>query len=294
MLEILGERGRIALLKRLISDGFPNIEVVHTAPAFMSNQVLVFRAEATIAIPTRLDEFYEFVLGGPDGFPVLVESSEPVLLKNGCLLPINPGQLHMAAEILAVREYLPMFVNKNFLSELAYQAWGKEHISFANQNHPVSEGTRWLAHEFIEQAADSSDGHSLKLSCLNYELAYSLMRSVATSVSGRLVSMEAKTVHKVEAYLRDSYPDQVSLTELADLVNYSPYHLIRLFKQTTGRTPMVYLLHIRIEQAMNLLRESTLTISEICELCGFGSLSHFSSTFKRVIGYSPSAYRKLL
>ena len=284
----------MALLKRLLNNGFPDIEVVQTAPAFMSNQVLVFRAEATIAIPTRLDEFYEIVLGGPDGFPVLIESSEPVFLQNGCILPINPGQLHMAADNHPVREYLPMFVNRNFLSELAYQAWGKEQISFANQNHPVSEGTRWLAHEFMEQAADSNTSHSLRLDCLNYELAFSLLRSLAPPDPDKSASLEGKIVRKIEAYLRESYPDQISLGELANLVNYSPYHLIRLFKQTTGQTPMVYLLYVRIEQAIKLLRVNTLTISEICELCGFGSLSHFSSTFKRVTGYSPSAYRKFL
>lgn len=287
-------RGGMALLKRLLNNGFPDIEVVHTTPAFMSKQVIVFRAEATIDVPTRLEDLYEFSLGGPANAPVLVESSEPLIPKFGTLIPINPGQLHMAVSSQPVREYIPIFVNKNFLSELTYQAWGKKTVFFPNKKYPIPESTRWLAHEFMEEVANASASDSQRLSCLNYELTYNLLRSVAPGASSKAFRIEQQVVHTVEAYLRESYPDQVSLDELANLVNYSPYHLIRLFKQTTGLTPMAYLMHIRIEQAIKLLKNSKHTVSDISQLCGFGSHSHFTSTFRRTTGYSPSAYRKLL
>lgn len=263
-------------------------------PYLASEQILIFRATATIAKPTRFDDFYEFVLGGPDAFPAQVEPSEPVMLKHGAVFPINPGQLHMAVESRPVREYLPIFIAKDFVSELTYQAWGKEQVHFSNRNHPVPESTRCLVREFIEEAAEAGSNQSLRLSSLNYELTHNLIRSVALDPSSKEFCLERQVVRQVEAYLKDSYPDQISLEELAKLVNYSPYHLIRLFKQTTGFTPMAYLLNVRVEQATKLLRETAYTISEICELCGFGSLSHFSNTYKRMTGYSPSEYRRLL
>ena len=78
---------------------------------------------------------------------------------------------------------------------------------------------------------------------------------------------------------------------LADAAGVSKYHFLRSFSFEYGQTPAQYLRHRRIERAQDLLRATNLTVTETCHLVGFTSLGSFSSTFRELVGVSPSAYQ---
>lgn len=79
---------------------------------------------------------------------------------------------------------------------------------------------------------------------------------------------------------------------LADRVNQNPEYFSRLFQQSTGSRPSVYVNDKRIERAQYLMVTSQLSLSQIAEATGFETSSHFSRTFKRIVGLSPLLYRK--
>ena len=66
----------------------------------------------------------------------------------------------------------------------------------------------------------------------------------------------------------------------------------RQFTAYVGVPPYRYLIELRIERARQLLRETELTVTQICHRVGFNSLSHFTTTFRQHTGLSPSAYRR--
>ncbi len=72
----------------------------------------------------------------------------------------------------------------------------------------------------------------------------------------------------------------------------SPYHFIRLFKATFGRTPHQVLIDARLGRAKQLLLAAELSVTEICLEVGFASLGSFSALFARRVGASPIAYRR--
>jgi AraC-like DNA-binding protein len=71
----------------------------------------------------------------------------------------------------------------------------------------------------------------------------------------------------------------------------SPSHFARQFRDAYGETPYSYLQTRRVERAMALLRHGDRSVTEVCFEVGFTSLGSFSSTFTRLVGEPPSAYR---
>jgi AraC-like DNA-binding protein len=92
--------------------------------------------------------------------------------------------------------------------------------------------------------------------------------------------------------MNENYTVGVSCTELSDLIKMDKYRFIRNFKAQTGKTPYEYLLDLKIEKAKKMLKLNDCSITEISMLCGFSSHSHFTSTFKKKIGISPTKYRQ--
>ena len=92
----------------------------------------------------------------------------------------------------------------------------------------------------------------------------------------------------LETHLAETLP----LARLAQADGYSPYHLSRLFKQTTGSSLTQYLTRLRMTHARCLLRETAKSIIEIGLEVGYTNPSHFAHVFQRQEGVTPSAYRR--
>ena len=88
------------------------------------------------------------------------------------------------------------------------------------------------------------------------------------------------------------FASPLAIPEVAARVGYSPHHFSRAFRRAYGQSPGRYLAQRRIERAQDLLRNSDLTVTEICMMVGFSSLGTFSATFKRAIGLAPTTYRQ--
>src|SRR5260370_42468132 len=72
----------------------------------------------------------------------------------------------------------------------------------------------------------------------------------------------------------------------------SEFHFSRLFKRTTGLTPSQYFIHLRMEKARRLLRETNQSVTEIGLDVGYTSPSPLAQIFRRDVGISPSEYRR--
>lgn len=93
-------------------------------------------------------------------------------------------------------------------------------------------------------------------------------------------------------YLNHNLSQDITLTELANLVEMDRYKFSRVFKDVVGISPHKYLLTRRVDEAKELLARTQLSIAEISYNIGFSSQSHFTSTFRRFTGTTPAFYRK--
>ena len=86
----------------------------------------------------------------------------------------------------------------------------------------------------------------------------------------------------------------LSLQVLANESGYSRVHFVRMFRAATGYSPHNYLLNLRLERARELLKNPSLSLIDVALDCGFSSHSHMSRIFHRIVGVTPSAYRRSL
>lgn len=84
----------------------------------------------------------------------------------------------------------------------------------------------------------------------------------------------------------------LTIDEICKKAHLSKFHFCRLFKNTTGRTVMEYVLETRIVMAKNMLLNEKLSVTEISNRCGFSSISYFSRVFKEKTGVTPLDYKK--
>jgi len=92
-------------------------------------------------------------------------------------------------------------------------------------------------------------------------------------------------------FIDASYHLPLDLSQISRRAYFSPYHFLRLFKQTFYKTPHEYLTEKRIEKAKQLLISSEFSITEVCFEVGFESLGSFSTLFHKHAGHPPKLYR---
>jgi len=104
--------------------------------------------------------------------------------------------------------------------------------------------------------------------------------------------VEDERIALAVAYLHDHYHLASSLAQIAEVVHISPFHFHRLFTRQVGLSPKHYLQHKQLQVARWLLRTSRMPVGEIAARIGFASHGHFTSTFHRIVGASPTDYRE--
>lgn len=105
-------------------------------------------------------------------------------------------------------------------------------------------------------------------------------------------SIDNDRLDKIMFFLHENYQRQVSLAELASLINMSEASLTRFLKKWTGKTFIDNLNDIRIAEAVCRLIDTSDTIAEICYKCGFNNLSNFNRAFRRRKESTPTEYRE--
>lgn len=105
---------------------------------------------------------------------------------------------------------------------------------------------------------------------------------------------ELPLIARAKHFIHANYGDKLTLGQVAQAVNASSFYFCKMFSKATGIHFTDYLCRVRIERAKILLINPNLRVSEIAFEIGFQSLTHFNRVFKRILGRSPTDYRKQL
>jgi AraC family transcriptional regulator len=131
-------------------------------------------------------------------------------------------------------------------------------------------------------------GVSLSLALMSY--VWQRYASSHPPVRTRQSGLSTPKLRRLLDFMLANLDSDLALHDLAELVDLSPRHLCRSFKQATGTSPYRYILKERIERSKALLRMGNIPIAEVALSVGFSSQSHFADAFHKCTGTTPGSF----
>lgn len=131
------------------------------------------------------------------------------------------------------------------------------------------------------------------LESLGVVLAVHLIRNYA----GRRFARSARgglgpaRLRRVVEYIEARLGEEITLAGLARVAELSPHHFASAFRTSTGVAPHRYVTERRIARASELLTKSEATVTTVAHALGFASHGHFTESFRRFVGVTPSAFQ---
>jgi AraC family transcriptional regulator len=152
---------------------------------------------------------------------------------------------------------------------------------------------------FLKLRLDAMIGMTEQLALDDF--AYELIAAIRTvgrtlnnerPYGARQLNWYAERVEAVRALLETQYAESQSLASLAAGVGMSAFNFARVFRQLTGLPPHRYLVQVRLNRALEMLRDGS-PVTDVCYAVGYSNLSHFTRSFRRRFGFQPSTLKRV-
>ena len=154
-----------------------------------------------------------------------------------------------------------------------------------------------LLFSLLEELHSGFD-NTLYIESLHNTLCLHLLRHYSTSSISKKNDSDCDGLspllhRRLNEYIQANLSQNITLSEMAQVLNMSTSHLTKLFKQSQGMSLYQYVIYCRIARAKQLLKHQKIAIAEIATEVGFADQSHFTHHFKRHVGMTPKAFRQL-
>jgi AraC family transcriptional regulator len=100
------------------------------------------------------------------------------------------------------------------------------------------------------------------------------------------------SLKRLEEFVMANLSTSICLDRLSDIAGISKRHFLRAFQESVGESPYKYVLALRITEAKNRLSNTADSMTEIALATGFGHAQHFSTSFRKATGETPSSFRQ--
>lgn len=186
--------------------------------------------------------------------------------------------------------YYCLLIDKEYF-ESQYKLYSAKVPKFRHEQfeicHDILKALNTFAFEYSKKMMNSDVTLDAQASIITHWIIRSIL---GENLDMRAISSDY-SVARAQHYIEMNYGRKITVNNLAELGFMSPSSLNRIFKKETGKTPIDYLIEIRLANSKILLRRKSIPITEIALKCGFNSSAHFSSCFFKNNGITPTEYR---
>jgi AraC-like DNA-binding protein len=208
-------------------------------------------------------------------------------LPTGTVVLINPEEVHAPGPVIPHGWELRAFYFDNEFYTGLSRSLELGDVRFSQlfvKNELLTQSLLSL-HRSLEQSGTRLELESKMLSAFG-EVA---QHYIQVPLRNRSQKREHQKVSRAKEFLIENHRRAITLEELAKIVEFSPHHLLRTFRNTVGLTPHDFLTQIRVERAKRSLRLGN-TISDVAADTGFVDQAHFTRRFKEIVGVTPGQY----
>ncbi len=186
--------------------------------------------------------------------------------------------------------YYCILVNKEYFEE-QYRMYTDEKPDFNWKQFAICHDILKALNTFAFEYSKKMQNSDITLDAQATIVTHWLIRSILGENYDMRAISSNYAVARAEHYIEQHFSENITVKKLAELGNLSVSSFNRMFKKETNLTPFEYLIEVRIQKSKKLLRRKEIPITEVAMRCGFGSSSHFSSSFSRILNITPSEYR---
>ena len=217
-----------------------------------------------------------------------------LLLAPGTIQLMPPGEVHDGIAAESGSYTLQAFrLSPSLLKGLGEEITGKHH--FPSQAAAVFRDARLAAqllamHASLGQAQADPLLSETRLLDLFEVLFARLLQPSPQVVAGALSGQQLRRVRDfMEAHL----PDKIVLDDIATLLGLDRFRFLKLFKRTVGMTPHAWLLRLRLESAVELMKANNdMAMTDVAHAVGFFDQSHFTRAFRHAYGVTPARFQQ--
>ena len=224
-----------------------------------------------------------------EGYAKAYIDSDAFELNAGDLLVIFPNKIHRFEDAVDKNKYDLFIVNPDIAPEISHR------IATENPHDPVirdiSANKRMMALIDILRDAEKFP-QSCRHTLLNGYFLSFFAETLDMMPTKSIKPDENQAMRAVVQYCSNNFTKELSLSILEEELHLSKYYISHLFGDKMGIRFNDYVNSLRISEACRLLRATNMSITEIADTSGFGTLRTFNRSFIKQLGISPSEYRK--
>lgn len=218
---------------------------------------------------------------------------EHVLTRQGEVM-VNPAHTAMSTRVPAPSEFAILTVKPEKLIEAVAGTALPRPAGFAQRFRVDDPLLRQLMLTLLAEAERGGSNGRLFVDSMTTALAVHYIQNYGVGAAlplPKAAGLDARRLKRALELLDTRYREDLSLDQLASEVAMSKFHLVRLFKGSTGLSPYQYLLKRRLDEGQRLLRAGDLPVAQVAQAVGFADQSAFASHFKRHFGITPREAR---